>query len=196
MKRKVFSMCCMLVLSLPILSTQLPAIKMEDPEIVDEVGEAPLAIYDIVSAWFFEDETQPEYLFTAMKIRDLSGRKGNAVYSIRWSYREIEYVCVLDTHFFKDDIYRSGDPKRATNWQWKSMPECEGDYDIEESIIMWKIPKSSIGNPSSGDVLENTRAHAVPGFPYNFLFYLIRQDYRDFAPQEPGSYGNNYMIQY
>jgi hypothetical protein len=186
----------MLLLIMIVCIQSMPAGDEEDPEIEDEVGEAIIPMYDIISAWFFEKQDQPEYLFTAMKLRDLSNQKGVAVYSMRWSYLGKEYVCGLDTSLFKDNIYRSGDPKRATTWQWKSMPECEGTYDTIDSIITWKIPKSSIGNPEQGDILEETRAHAVPGFPYNFLYFLIGRDYRDFAPQQPNSYGRDYVIQY
>jgi hypothetical protein len=76
------------------------------------------------------------------------------------------------------------------------MPECEGFINEEASIIIWKIQKSNIGNPKKGDILSNTRANAVPGFPLSFIYFFTGRDYRDFAPDIYGEYGLNYIIQY
>ncbi|MFC1749572.1 hypothetical protein ACFL2V_12275 [Pseudomonadota bacterium] len=196
MKRKLFSIFCMLLLTAVTCCIQISAGDEDNPEIEDEIWDTQIALYDIVSAWFYEKENEPDFLFTAMKIRNLSVKKKDAVYSIRWNMNGNEYICGLDTSSFKENIFRSGDPKRATSWQWKRMPECEGEYDRDESIITWKIPKNSIGNPHQGDILEQTRAHAVPGFPISFIYFILGKDYRDFAPHDLDSYGREYIIQY
>ena len=75
------------------------------------------------------------------------------------------------------------------------MPECQGIYDLDKSIITWKIFKENIGNPQKDSVLTKTRASAVLGFPSSFLLFLF-VDYRDFAPNNISEYGKDYIIQY
>jgi len=137
----------------------------------------------------------PAYLYTALKVKSLD-LKANACLSIRWSYNGKEYVSGFNTYKFQEYIFRSGDPKRATYWQWKNMPECVGTVDQNTNIITWKILKSNIGNPEKGDVLTNTRAAAVPSGFISFIYFFIGRDYRDFAPTEQGIYGLDYVIQY
>jgi len=167
----------------------------ENPEIVDEINDTDLLFLDIESAWFYEEITEPEYLYTALKV-NLLNPKANAVLSIRWSYNGKEYVSGFNSYKFREYTFRGGDPKRATYWQWNQMPECQGTIDQNTNIITWKILKSDIGNPKKDDVLTNTRASAVPGFPISFIYYFLRLDFRDFAPSEQGTYGLDYVIQY
>jgi hypothetical protein len=166
-----------------------------DYEITDVIGDNALGLLDIESAWFYEIEGEPEYLFTALKIKNLK-ESFNAVFSIRWKFNNEEYVSGLDTFFYREKIFRCGLPQRATYLQWKSMPECKGNFDIETGIITWKILKSNIGNPEKGDILTQTRANAVPGFPISYLYFFTGCDYRDFAPDNFGEYGMDYILQY
>jgi len=168
---------------------------LQDPEIFDDVGDTPLSLLDIEAAWFYEQVNEPDYLFTAMKIHMIK-ENYNAVFSIRWSYDGKDYAAGVNTFYLRDTIFRSGLPKRATYWQWNRMPICEGILDIEERVITWKIPKSSIGDPQPGDMLTNTKANAVPGFPLSFLYFVMQLDYRDFAPDNVGEYGHNYFVQF
>ncbi|EMR73909.1 hypothetical protein MBGDN05_00691 [Thermoplasmatales archaeon SCGC AB-539-N05] len=210
MKKKIIGvLICMLLLATTIPLTTVAVVnKVEkknmiptmigdenDPEIEDETGDTELGLLDIESAWFYEKEDEHEYLYTALKIKDLK-ETFNAVFSIRWMYNNEEYVSGLDTFFYREKIFRSGLPQRATYWQWKSMPECEGILDQNTGVITWKILKSNIGNPQKGDVLTHTKANAVPGFPVSFIFFFSGRDYRDFAPDAIGEYGQDYVIQY
>ena len=194
MKKIIVVFICTLLLTI-ILPMAVNAGDETNPEIVDDVGDTPLSLLDIDSAWFYEIEDEPEYLFTSMKILFLK-ENYNAVFSIRWSYDGNEYAAGVNTFTFRDTIFRCGQPKNANYWQWKSMPKCEGLIDIENGIITWKIPKSSIGDPKPGDVLTNTKANAVPGFPLSFLYFILQFDYRDFAPDNYGEYGLNYIIEF
>jgi hypothetical protein len=56
--------------------------------------------------------------------------------------------------------------------------------------------KSNIGSPQKGDILTNTEASAVPGFPYSLIYFILGRDYRDFAPDPSSGYGENYTIIY
>jgi len=194
MKKYLISIFCIILLGsfLPYIAT---GGDQDHPEIQDDIDDTDLPNLDIESAWFYEKNDEPEYLYTSLKIKELNPH-ANAVLTIRWSYNGKEYVSGLDTHKNRPDIFRSGDPQRATNRQWKAMPECTGIIDQETNIITWKIPKENIGNPEKGDMLTETRAAAVPGFPESFIYFILGRDYRDFAPSEQGVYGSSYTIQY
>lgn len=186
-----------LIIFMLLITTIFPLIVIagdeENPEITDDLNDTNLSSLDIESAWFYENTDDPDYLYTALKIKTLN-LETNAVFSIRWSYHGKDYVSGFETYRFRDDVFRSGDPKRATYWQWNNMPECEGTANQDTNIITWKILKSNIGNPEKDDVLINTKAAAVPGFPTSFIYFFIGRDVRDFAPN--GQYGLDYVILY
>ena len=197
MKRKMIgiSICMLLIATiLPITGTVFAGDE-ENPEIVDITGDTDLGFLDIESAWFYEKADEADYLFIALKIKDLK-EAFNAIFSIRWTYNGVVYVSGLDTFYYRDREFRGGLRQRATYWQWKNMPECIGIFDQNTDIITWKILKSNIGNPQKDDVLTNTESSAVPGFPLSFIYYFTGKDYRDFAPDNYGYYGQDYIIQY
>ena len=195
MRKKIIGILVCTLFITTILPMTTLAGDPENPEIEDELNDTAIPFLDIESAWFYENADEPEYLFTALKLQSLN-LKANAVLSIRWDYDGKEYVSGFDTYIFLDDVFRSGDPKRASYWQWKNMPECEGIADYTTNIITWKVLKSNIGNPEKGDVLTHTKAAAVPAFPTSFIYFFNGRDYRDFAPNEQGTYGLDYVIQY
>ena len=197
MKRKIlgiFVLTLLITTILPITGTVFAGDE-ENPEIVDGTGDTDLGFLDIESAWFYEKADEPDYLFTALKIKDLK-ETFNAVFSIRWTYNGVVYVSGLSTYYYKDREFRGGLRQRATYWQWKSMPECIGVFDQNTDIITWKMLKSNIGNPQKGDVLTNTEASAVAGFPFSFIYFFTGKNYKDFAPDNYGDYGQDYIIQY
>jgi hypothetical protein len=197
MKKKILGIfVCTLLIStiLPITGTVFAGDE-GDPEIVDVTGDTDLGFLDIESALFYEKADESDYLFTALKIKDLK-EAFNAVFSISWAYNGLVYVSGLTTFYYKDNEFRGGLKQRATYWQWKSMPECIGVFDQNTDIITWKMLKSNIGNPQKGDVLTNTEASAVAGFPLSFISFFTGKDYRDFAPDDYGDYGQDYIIQY
>jgi len=194
MKKIIGIFVCMLLITI-ILPIAVNAGDETNPEIIDDVGDTPLSLLDIQSAWFYENEDEPDYLFLTMKILFLK-ENYNAVFSIRWSYNGNDYAAGVNTYSLRESIFRCGLPKRASYWQWNRMPKCEGILEIEKGMITWKIPKSSIGDPQQGDILTSTKANAVPGFPISFLYFILQFDYRDFAPDNYGEYGLDYIIQY
>lgn len=194
MKKIIGILVCTLFITI-IFPINSIAGDQNDPEIVDNIGDTPLSLLDIEAAWFYEKADEPDYLFTAMKINFLK-ENYNAVFSICWSFDGKKYAAGVNTFYSRDTIFRCGLPKRATYFQWNRMPRCEGIFDTEEKVITWKILKSSIGNPQQGDVLTNTKANAVPGFPVSFLYFILRLDYRDFAPDNYDEYGLNYIVKY
>jgi len=194
MKKIIGIIICTLLITI-VFPLAVSAGDETNPEIEDELGDTPLSLLDIKSAWFYEIEEEPDYLYISMKILFLK-ENYNAVFSIRWSFEGDDYAAGVNTFTFRNTIFRCGLPKQATYWQWNKMPICEGDIDTEKGIINWKIPKSTIGNPQPGDILTNTKANAVPGFPISFLYFLLQFDYRDFAPDSYNEYGQDYIIEY
>ena len=190
----IFVLTLLITTILPITGTVFAGDE-EDPEIVDVTDDTDLVFLDIESAWFYEKADEPDYLFISLKIKDLK-ESFNAVFSIRWTYNGVVYVSGLDTFYYRDKEFRSGLRQRATYRQWKSMPECSGIFDQNTDIITWKILKSNIGNPQKDDVLTNTEASAVTGFPLSFIYFFTGKDYRDFAPDNYGDHGRDYIIQY
>jgi hypothetical protein len=195
MNKKIFSILILITLIITIIPVLGLAGSEENPEIKDVIGDSELIFLDIESAWFYEEEENPEYLYISMKINDLK-EKFNALFSVRWTLKNEVYVSGLDTHYSKNNVFRSGLRQRATHWQWKNMPECYGLFDTDTDIITWEILKSNIGNPQKGDILHNTEASAVPGFPYSFIYFMLGRDYRDFAPDPSNVYGKDYIIIY
>jgi len=197
MKRKIIGIIVVTLLItviLPITGTVFAGDE-EDPEIVDVTGDTDFSFLDIESAWFYEKADEPDYLFISLKIKDLK-ESFNAVFSIRWTYNGVVYVSGLETFYYRDKEFRSGLRQRATYRQWKSMPECSGIFDQNTDIITWKILKSNIGTPQKDDVLTNTKASAITGFPLSFIYFFTGKDCKDFAPDNSGNYGRDYIIQY
>ena len=195
MKRKIIGIFVCMLLIMTILPMTVLAGDPEHPEIKDELNDTDLSYLDIESAWFYEKADQPEYLYTALNVKSLN-LKASAVLSIRWNYDGKNYVSGFETYRFKEDAFRSGDPKRASYWQWNNIPECEGTTDQTTNVITWKILKSNIGNPEKDDVLKNTRAAAVPNGYASFMYFFTGRDFRDFAPNKQYEYGLNYVVQY
>jgi hypothetical protein len=195
MRMKIITIFISMLFLVSIFSMTTIAGDEENPEIKDFIDDTDLKFLDIESAWFFEEEENPEYLYISLKINYLK-ENYNAVFSVRWTYNNDVYISGLDTFYFKNNVFRSGLRQRATHWQWKNMPECFGLFNIDTDIITWKILKSNIGNPQKGDILSNTEASAVPGFPMSFLYFFLGNDYRDFAPDTFGEYGLDYIIKY
>jgi len=165
----------------------------DPPEITDEIDDTELPFLDIVSAWFYENPDEPEYLFTAVQLQSVNVKVSSCI-SIRWSFEGKEYVCGFDRYKWKENVFRSGDPQRATYWQWTSMPECEGQTNHTTNIITWKILKENIGNPTQGSVLTETKAAAVPGFPLSFVYFFMGNNNRILEQRKKKEFGLNYII--
>jgi hypothetical protein len=175
-----------------------------DPEIVDEQDTAVLDYLDIISAWFFEKENEPEYLFTALKMRQISPYHLKQHLTVHWEHNGIECASGLnigygDPWFSYDAGYGHG------FWFQEHYQEIQGEYDEETGIIICKIPKSMINNPQKGDVLTNTKALTFQRFGFigrlgfnrffisSMISLLTGNVPWDGAPYE---YGRDYIIQY
>jgi hypothetical protein len=189
MVKKILIMIMCLLLNTSLLFN-IPIGIAEDgtnPEIEDEAGDVPFGFIDILSAWFYEDSEDPEYLFVAFELKNLQYRLLVTLYAIAWRFEGTEYIASLSTWGKNSNcICFAG--------TWDRNNPIMGTCDIEENIVAMKIPKKEIGNPGKGDVLQRPYAWSMfsllAGFfvQYNIYWFI------DIAPNS--LYGKNYIIQY
>ena len=208
MKKKIVGIfiCTLLITTiLPITGTILAGDE-EDPEIVDEPDDDVFDYLDIISAWFYEKEGEPNYLFTALKMKEINPYHLKQHLTVHWEYNGIP--CASGLHIGYGNPWFSYSAGYGHGWWFKEhYQEITGEYNEETGIIICKIPKSIINNPQKGDVLENTYALAFERFGFigrmgfdrailRSIFFLISgKDLVDFAP-ESTDYGRDYVIQY
>lgn len=152
---------------------------------------------DITSAWFYEKYDEPDYLFAALKLKDLEIISQRAIYSIHWKYNGITYAVGSHIHHYGTNSSFFAGLDRRFNFNFK---ECEGNYDFENDIVSFKINKDFIGNPQTDDVLINTWAWAALRFNFEALTILFSNGelVKDAAPfiENNDDYGADYIIKY
>jgi hypothetical protein len=195
-----------IVVCVVVVSSILPLTTIgdgNDPEITDNINDVfgrfqflppnMLAPIDIESAWFYEEQNEPEYLFTALKLKELEYRTIRAIYSIHWEYNGIEYASGIHTHTNGAYQVNFVSPRYTTD-------DITARFDETSDIITWKIPKSSIGNPTQGDILTKTYAWTAMRCRFEplTLFCGSGELVKDAAPflEAVEDYGNDYIIQY
>ena len=182
MKRKIVNVLICIFLATPIL---IPCIasSTDEPEIVDDDGDTIFPYSDILSVKFYEYEDEEEYLFIEIIFKDLRW-KWRVERTVGWSIKGIDY-----TVYHK--VWNMGNVHNAiySNGVYNNV---EGDYDVINGTIIWKIPKTLIGNPEPGDIIIDTWAFG--GFEPSYLIGGGFVLFADYAPNK--GYGNNYVIQY
>ena len=160
----------------------------DNPEIEDESGDVPFRFIDIISAWFFEDSEDPDYLYVAIKVRNLQYKQIITGYNFIWTSNGTQYSSLLITWSRgENSIYFSGVLGGA-------LSHIAGSCDLLNDIIAMKIPKNKIGAVNAGDVLSRPFVYAIfspfggllGSFPLNPL--------ADYAPNN--LQGKKYIIQY
>lgn len=201
--KKIVSICVVMLL-LTVLFPSVLAGDEADPEIVDEEDTAVFNYLDIISAWFFEKEEEPEYLFTALKLREINPYHMKQHLTVHWTHNGIE--CASGLHIGYGQPWFSFSAGYGHGWWFQEFyEEIEGEYDLESGILICKIPKNIINNPQKGDVLTNTKALTFQRFGFigrlgfdrfwiSGMIKLITGNVPwDGAPYE---YGRDYVIQY
>lgn len=142
---------------------------------------------DIVSAWFYEEADEPDFLYSAIKIKDLEFKKDRGVYAMHWAYNDIKYDAGVHTHSNGD--FANFFAGKSPNGPHSSI---SGSFDIENDIVTFRIPKLLIGYPSKGDILTQTDA-------WNALRFKIEPatwPYGGELAKDWAGYGKDYEIQY
>lgn len=193
----------MLFFSLSFTSNVLAGSE-EDPEIEDEPNENVMEYLDIISAWFYEEENQPDYLFVALKLKEINPYHLKQHLVVQWEYNEEFCAAGLHIGYGQPWFYYSAGYGHGW-WFQEFYEQIEGEYDSENGIILCKIPKEIINNPQMGDTLTKTKASTFQrygfigrlGFSRFWIASLIslatNKTPWDGAPYE---YGRDYIIQY
>lgn len=206
MKIKIIVIFVCILLLTTIIPVTVMAGSEEDPEIVDEDDTDVVDYLDIISAWFYEKEDEPEYLYTALKMKEINPLFFKQHLVVHWKHNGIRCASGM--------VIGYGQPWFDFNagyghgwWFQEHYQRIEGTYDDETGIITCKIPKTIINNPQKGDILEDTYASAFKRFGFigrmgfdraiirSILYLISGRDVVDFAP-ESIEYGRDYVIQY
>ena len=206
MKRKIIPIFVMVLMISVSFTIVVSAGSEEDPEIVDEEDTDVVDFLDVVSAWFFEKEEEPEYLFTSLKMNEINPYFLKQHLVVHWKHNGIK--CASGMFIGYGQLWFDFNAGYGHGWWFQEhYQRIEGEYDKETGIITCKIPKSIINNPQKGDVLEDTYASAFKRFGFigrmgfdrailrSILFLFFGKDIVDFAP-ESTDYGRDYVIQY
>ena len=165
MRQKIISFLISLLFILTIFSINGFAGSEEDPEIIDETNDEVLDHLDIISAWFYELEEEPDYLFIALKLKEINTKKSVQFLTVSWFYNDIQYISGMKIGYKISSIeYVAGNARGWWFWFQLDIKEISGEYDENTGIITFKIPKNIIGNPISGDVLTKTKAITMQRF--------------------------------
>ena len=219
MKKIIGMFVCML-----LITTILPLTAMagdeNDPEITDNLNDQFGALVDyptrirtrialrlllidsfdfidIDSAWFYEQSSESDYLFAALKIKDLSTNPHRAIYSVHWTFNGVPYA--VGSHLYNNgqnsSCFVGLDKRYNRNWQY-----AEATYDFDKDIVTFKMDKTLIGNPQPGDILTKTFAWTALRFSPQALnlFFSDGELVKDAAPfiENNQDYGKDYQIMY
>lgn len=206
MKNKIFSVIIILLMLTITIPSIASAGSEEDPEIEDEADTAVVDYLDIISAWFYENADEPDYLFTALKIKEINPFHLKQHLTVHWEHNGIP--CASGMHIGYGEPWFHFSAGYGHGWWFEEhYQEITGSYDKETGIIICKIPKSIINNPQKGDVLENTYASTFERFGFigrlgfsrpllrGIILLITGKNVGDYAP-EVMNYGRNYILQY
>lgn len=178
MRNKIISIVIIMLLLLGSFSMIVSAGSEEDPEVKDRKLDVlflgiipffPQMNYknaDFESVWLYEQESNPEYLYVSMKIRDLYGSSDqyDYIYVVDWTYNDVRYGASI--HLLPTGLtsYLSGSLNEEGN-DYISHVVCDGVFDDQNDIITWIIPKGEIGNPLKFSKISNIIPSTHVRFP-------------------------------
>ncbi len=159
----------------------------QDPEVVDKTfdvklfGSFPffpqfwLKNVDVISVWFYEEQSQPDYLFITMKLRDLKeiSETYENIYVVDWIYNDVSYgvsVNLLPTGL---SFFFAGAKNEERN-DYTDFVVCSGSFDEQTDLVTWQVPKQSIGSPVVGETLTGIFPSTHLRFPLSSG--LLRMD--------------------
>lgn len=189
------------------MNTIIPTSKsiVDDPQIEDEIEDDVFDYLNIISAWFYENPDEPNYLYVSLKLKEINGFKLKQHLTVHWEHNGVECACGLHIGYGKPWFGFSAGYGHGW-WFEEHYERISGEYDMETGVATCKIPKSIINNPQKGDMLTNTYASTFQRFGFIGRIGLDRPILRtlieiisgkalvDFAPNE--GYGEDYIIQY
>jgi len=216
MKKIIGILLCMLLIT-TTFSAKVMAGDEQDPEIVDETNDlfgiftrnikilnffTKLNIFkivtfdfmDITSAWFYENPDKPDYLYTAIKLKNLDFINQRTIYAMHWEFEGKNYA--VGTHiisngeilgFFAGETFGIFNKNRYGPYH-----DANGSFDLENDIVFFEIQKNVIGDPEPGDIL--TKTDAWTGL--RFIFEPLTIPLGGEVAKDWAGYGRDYIIQY
>jgi len=149
---------------------------------------------DIISAWFYEDFNDPDFLLISIKIKDLEFFEDRGIYSVHWRYDDIFYAAGVHTHSNGDfSSFSVGESPNGPHYS------INGYFDLEKNIVTFRVPKIKVGNLQPGDVLTDTWAWTALRFKLEPATWPFGGELvKDAAPfiTDVEDYGEDYVIQY
>ena len=206
MNKRIISVYIIMLMISISLQTPVSAGSEEDPEIEDESEDDIFSFLDIISAWFYEKEDHPEYLFIRLKLKQIDTKPLKQHLTVHWELNGV--VCAAMMAVGYDDVEVVGFSAGFGHGFWfqEHYQGTQGEFDEETGIITIKVPKSVIKNPEKGDVLTNTYALTFQRFGFigllgfdrvilqSILFLFTGESRTDVGPND--GYGRDYEIQY
>lgn len=206
MRKRIESLFCIqMLLLLAILPVCTLAGDPENPEIEDNSETDVFPYLDVLSAWFFEKEEEPGFLYTSMKLVQINSNRLKQHLTIHWEHKGVECAAAMFIGY--------GDPWFAFEagyghgfWFQEHYVTVSGVYNVTTGIYTCKIPKEIINNPQKGDVLTSTYALTFQRFGFigrlgfdriflpSFIFMLSHKQIHDRGPDT--AYGKEYTIQF
>jgi hypothetical protein len=123
---------------------------------------------DISSGWFFEDAEDPDTLFITLKVTGYKPCKLLVVYGVFWNFNGSSYAAFA--MIARGEDFHVGIQIDETNFI-----EVADMYSInsDNNTITFAVPKDLIGDPLSGDVVENPFGIAAIRFVSDELANLM-----------------------
>ena len=204
--KKIIGILVSMLLFFSMLSINVMAGNEQNPEIEDETEDNIADFLDIISAWFYENPDEPEFLFVSLKLKEITNLRFKQHLTIHWTHNDIE--CAAGMYIGFGTPWMGFSAGWGHGWWFQEhYVEITGEYNLDTDIFTCKIPKEVINNPKQGDILTNTYALTFQrfgfigrlGFDRIFLPYFMHlftdKWISDYAPADD-EYGRDYTIQY
>lgn len=186
-----------------------------DPEIEDILGDARDYL-DVDKAWFYEDSSNPDLLYTVIKLAKPSSLPLKQHLTIHWEMNGEIYWTMCGMGYGGDEKIAFFAGEGYDYWYDRAIVHDVTGEIIEEQdgLVTCIVPKEFIGDPQPGDVLTKTECECFQRFGLwgrlGFapilrikLFIALELPFlqvEDFAPDNDfddiKEYGKDYVIQY
>jgi hypothetical protein len=213
--KKIVGIFIFMLLITTTFSITVMAGDEENPEIVDETDDLfgifirnskilnffkTLKIFnlqsfdfmDITSAWFYENPEQPEYLYSAIKLKNLDFINQRTIYAMHWEFDGKNYA--VGVHVYSNGDFQgffAGETFGIFN-RFGPYHDASGSFELENDLVIFEIPKNIIGNPEQGDILTNTDAWTG----LRFIFEPLTIPLGGEVAKDWAGYGTDYAIKY
>ena len=215
MKKKIIGLFVFMLLIITILPITVMAGDEQNPEIVDETNDLfgifalkpnvynfftkskifnmeSFDFMDITKAWFYENPDKPDYLYTAIKLKNLDFINQRTIYAMHWEFEGKNYA--VGVHVYSNGVTKgffAGETFGIFN-RYGPYNNASGSFDLDNDIVIFEIQKNVIGNPEPGDIL--TRTDAWTGL--RFIFEPLTIPLGGEVAKDWSEYGSDYTIKY